>query len=697
MILLLFYSWQKNCSGLDLLSLQLSRKKWKRQSREERFFALREMSGSVAVDARPSARTEGNNNTSFDVALADAATSPAASQSPQTAGSDATAQTSTGLISPDSLPEISSSSVISSGTTLTIPDGATVIDMGSMTTVNSQSGSTALAQGGSSFEIAQAGPVNPPVAAPTAGSSNSTAATNAILDQIQALMPGSSLVLATKTGAGLPVWLLEKMGIPASWREALPDVPLVAAWIIPATQLVGVYEAINNQDPAKAMEQLGSALTQSTLFIGTSVGEGLGVRGPIAGNSVGQIITIKFNGAAAPTVDLRQGISLTAQGMGPGSPIWAFINSGASGTISSADSSADQLSVGNNAQVGVPLVFGLLARVPGSATAIRALGTTVQTAVIANDIAAPVTAGATLLDDVPGTVFGQLFSNSEGLYIGAATQISRVQLDVPSGEFTVSAPGNTRFGFNLGDTPAAFGNFAADLLPGNSGIEQRLDGLEPTRQTFDEIVDTPTNRVLGTEYANDARLGLYWEDYSKNRDMVSVGWQMITRFGSGSPAERSNISNLYWRPEMEPARIMLNGMFGQGNGMISLPQNMGKDGYFGIDDAGVAFRNLKGSVSPQEYQARLLDTAKQLVAAGWELNFGVPDLAAKIELVKANLSRPATPDPRTNEVSPLYRPGGSLLRAGLDDFGARANVASSGQPLAVPEDLAGNGALANVA
>jgi hypothetical protein len=538
-------------------------------------------------------------------------------------------------------------------------------------------------QDGASFEMAQASSGSGAVTPPSANSSNSTAATNSILDQIEALMPGSSLVLATKTSA-MPTWLLDKMGIPPSWRGDLPEVPVVAAWIIPAPQLVGVVDALQNQDPAKAMEQLGSALTHSTLFIGTSVGEGLGVSGPIAGNTIGQIITIKFNGAAAPTVDLRQGISLSAQGMGPGSPVWAFINAGISGTISSTDTSADSLSVGNNGQAGVPLVFGLLARVPGSATAIQALGRSVQAATIANDIAAPVTAGAVLIDDVPGMVFGQLFGNSAGLYVGAATQITRAQLDVPSGEFTISAPGNTRFGFNLGDAPAALGNVASDLLSFNQGASQWADSIEPTRTTLPEIIDTPTNRIAGTESPNGARLGLYWENYIENRDMTAVAWQMIDQFSASNPAERSNMSDLYWRPEMEPARIMFNGMFGSGSGMIALPRNMGKDGYFGINDVGVAFRELKAQLPSQEYEARVLNTAKQLVAAGWELNFGVPDLAAKIDLVKANLSRPATPDPLRNEVSPLYRPGGSLLRASADLTTDILAAQGEAQPAAVP-------------
>jgi hypothetical protein len=510
--------------------------------------------------------------------------------------------------------------------------------------------------------------------APTRDSSNTTAVGNTLLSQIQALAPGASVILATKTAVGLPPALLN--WLPPSIRQTIkPELPLVMAWILPVQQLTGAIEAFTAGDNIEGFRQLGEAAANSTLFLGTGVGQSIGpFPNQIAGNTVGQIATIKFNGVGeSPTFELRQGVAFSEQNMGPGDPVWLFVNSGPGLTpFTTQDSSADARSVELSSPVQDQLVAAALFRLPGTATASEWLGRLALGFSQGNNLAGPVA----LADDVPMGFLAQLLMNGEGLYIGPGIQAARVQADFGSGELTLNLAGNNRWGLNVKDVPAFLGDAASQwLAPMMPEAALWADGFEPTRTSFSEIVDTPTNRVLGTETPFVGRLDLYWRNYVDNRDMVSVAYRMVDEFGSANPAQRSNLSNLYWRPEMEPVRLLFQGMFSAGNGMIALPQNLGKDGYFGIDDVGVAIRDLRESLPPDEFQARLRDTAKLLIGAGWEMNFGVPALQQQIEVVKENLARPMSPDPATREIAPLYRPGASLERASIGEPSGASGVA----------------------
>ena len=278
------------------------------------------------------------------------------------------------------------------------------------------------------------------------------------------------------------------------------------------------------------------------------------------------------------------------------------------------------------------------------------------------------------------TGVGVLFKQSTGIYFGGGLSLSRLSL---SGlEVSYSIPGST-YSFNLGDTPAAAVNLAADIAGAfNDDFgEQISNSVAPTRTTLAEIIDTPTYVIGGNPVANRTRLGLYWDYYleklpatSPGVDLVTIGRALVTAYNdsNATQAEKQNIGYLWSTQELEPVRLLFDNMLLDPSGenfVFPSSIDFGNDGVLGMEDLPALFEYAKdrwggAQGDPNNYSSRLARLARSLYDTGWSQLFNgdgdkdgiiIPDLVSAIRAVEQGLGAPAQENPLLDELLPLYQ------------------------------------------
>lgn len=181
---------------------------------------------------------------------------------------------------------------------------------------------------------------------------------------------------------------------------------------------------------------------------------------------------------------------------------------------------------------------------------------------------------------------------------------------------------------------------------------------DPPRRVVSEILQTP----LENGEVNRARLDALfdsWLERNPNSRLTVIGSFMVDRYNdpSASEAERLNVGYLYnRRPEMAPAAILNRTIFRSGENFIRIPEDaVGSDRLLQPEEVASAFRQQRERLGEAEYGSRVRATAEALHAAGWPLNFGVPELAAALGQVERERGAP-TLSPAFRENQHRYRP-----------------------------------------
>lgn len=504
--------------------------------------------------------------------------------------------------------------------------------------------------------------------------------TNLIMQSLRGVPAGTAPIIGTRIVA-LPPDVVS--AFPPEVRRMLPaDASASMALILPPDTLSRLQT-----------KGAGDVLMNSTLWLGVVPPSGTGPAGSA------YVMTIKMNGnpfetGQSPTVDFRAGWAFlndvrpqnVLRGQSPIVPdradpdTWLFVNAGITGDISriqdipsafeqgfrQLDQSITYTKNANGQTTGVSVEIegggvvtaGALFRVPGSERLAHRAGESLIN--IGRSVAAAPTPVTTPIGGFIGAL-GVVLRQSNGVYVGPGGSLSRLTLD-SSGEMQFGFPGSS-YSANIADTPAAGANIGSDLVRGlDPNWSTSIDNsANPTRQTLTDIVNTPTNNVGGQPESNDLRLGLYWDELlenSPNLDLVNVGSALVQGYNrsDASASQKENISNLYHRPEMEPVRILFSNMFDVPNSEQIYMIGGGTDGRATVQDLGREFNNMREQLGAREYTQRLQRTARALYDAGWDVNFGIPDLANAINAVERGTGRQTQRDPLYNEVAPLLRP-----------------------------------------
>lgn len=447
-------------------------------------------------------------------------------------------------------------------------------------------------------------------------------------------------------------------------------------------------------DALQRIEQLGpgrgsvDVLLNSTLWLGAVPPSGKPAfsNNPAIPNGA-YVLTIKLRGLTQlPVIDLRAGWAWLHD-IRPGeirngrSPLvvdkadpdsWAFINAGVSGSVTSVTelpqtfqrgfdqlnnsfevtpNAGGQPTVNFEVEGGGVVTAGVLLRIPYSEKLAHRAGQSL----INFGSKVPVPPVAAVL-----SALGVVLNQSTGVYIGAGASVSRLSLNFSNGEFVYGIPGST-FNSNVGDAPAAAANIASDLVgPINQNLSDSIDrSAQPTRRTLREIATTPTNSVGGVPQSNDQRLGLYFDEYLdglpafRGPDLVQAGREIIEIYNT-APTTKENLSNIYYRPELEAVRILFQQMFWNPEiNKLQIPNTPGADGRFGFEDLPQAFATLK-TENPGDYNNRIKNLARTLYDSGWKVNFGIPDLGRAITDIERS-EGPATRNALYDRVAPLLQ------------------------------------------